>query len=616
MADNESNATKVVDTQIENIGVGSWQTGLAQAVNETYSYANSSLFCAVIAGYYRDYAYRYIRPACQWLDGYVPSIHWGGSGIISTRIASSLINGISSTIVGEKLVYRIKGNKDEKALDTLRFVSDWGEKNEIIRAIKNGIAYAEAIGTSLIKANTRSTNEEEKKVWWEAVRFDNCFYLANASSEVKEATFLLRTYTDTRAEKNVCQYFLVEKRYWHYFKPEIAKNPDGTYRVVHKKGDREPVVEYKVHRANAQSLNNLMAGTTTRSSVGWSEIPMEIRKLIREDYNLIRIDEPQKLPFANLGVEVMLNEGGDISVPTGSNFGRGLIIPAISDLLVYEVAQSYAIRDMYNGKGTVYVPKAMSLGGLGGMIPDIQLTQQATQGIQDGAIRQDGSSINVKPNPATFIPNINPLEGIENKYETVPGVNPEDQSIVVNQFDLRPDQWQLIQDNALKRIALKWGMSPKILASFLAQGPTQMTATQIDSEDDISVAWVNKNRTYFKPAINRLLETTLNFYGKEHNVDIDFASPSLINKDRLLDRTMKKLDAGLIDIEEAIRETNPDLDEETIQARIVAAKKRQEEMMLAQFTEMNQEGGFGNNTEDVGGANLSGSTLPIQGLGA
>lgn len=616
MADDNQNVKGIVDSQVLNLGVSDWQTSLANAVNETYSYANSSLFCCVVAGYYRDYAYRYIRPACQWLDGYVPSLHWSGSGMISTRIASALINGLGRTITGEKLLYKIKGdNKDPKAIETLRFASEWGEKMDIKRPIKNGICYSLGLGTALLKANIR----ENSDVWVEAVRFDNCFYLADASNEVKDAKFLLRSYTDTRDESGNTQFYLAEHRFWKYYKPEIARLPDGTYKTIHKKGDREPMVEYKVYRANAQSLNNLMASSRGQSSVGWTEIPQEVRKIIKADYSILRIDEAKPLGFRNLGVEVLLNDNGDISIPTGSNFGRGLIVPVIDDLIHYEVAESYAIRDMYNGKGTVYVPKNLSLGQYSGMPINFDNSIKDESAIikptapGEGEIKFDGGNVGGSKNPQAYFPTFNdPLSGVNNKYEQVEGVDPANQQILVNQFNLRAQEWQLIQENALKRIAVKWGMSPKILSSFLAQGTVQMTATQIDSEDDISIAFINQARANFKPAINRLLETILNFYGHTHDVDIDFASPSIVNKDRILDRTIKKLQAGLIDIEEAIREINPDLDEETIQAKVKAAQIQQQMMMLAQQTEMNAEGGFDNNYDDLGGENLKGTTSPLQ----
>ena len=617
MADNDKaqeNAHGIVDSQVLNIGVNAWQNSLAAAINQTYSYANSALFCAVVAGYYTDYAYRYIRPACEWLDGYVPSLHYSGSGMISTRIASSLVNGIARTIVGEKLILRIKGdNKNEKAIETLRFASKWAESVDIKRPIKNGIAFSLGLGTSLLKANRRDNGD----CWLEPVRFDNCTYLANASNEVYDATFFLRSYTDTRSkqQENTTQYFLAEHRFWKYYKPEIRKNEDGTYTPIHKKGDREAMVEYKVYRANTQSLNNQMPGTQGRSSIGWSEIPLEIRKVIKSDYNLIRIDEPQKLGFRDLGVVALINDNGDISIPTGANFGRGLIIPIIDDLVMYECAESYAIRDMYLGKGTVYVPKAMSLGQYGGAPIGLNQAQDPiTPGANDGAIKFDGSQIGRgDPNAAAWLPAFDdPVSGVNNKYETIPGQDPEKQSIVVNQFNLRAQEWQVIQENCLKRIAVKWGMSPKILSSFLAQGTVQMTATQIDSEDDISIAFINQTRSNFKGAINRLVETILNYYGYTDDIEVDFASPSIVNKDRILDRVTKKLEAGLIDLEEAIREINPDLDEETIQSKIKKAQQQQAMMMLAQQAEMNAEGEFKNSYDDLGGENLKGSTSPLQ----
>ena len=362
-----------------------------------------------------------------------------------------------------------------------------------------------------------------------------------------------------------------------------------------------------------------MAGSYGRSSVGWSEIPSEIRNLIKEDYGVIRINEPKPLGFANLGVEALLNDNGDISIPTGSNFGRGLIIPAQDDFIMYEVAESYAIRDMYLGKGTVYVPKNLSLGGLGaGAAINLNTSVPPESQIQPtpaapGETKFDGGNVGGNKNPQAFIPTFdNPLQGVNNKYETIPGVDPAEQQVVVNQFNLRAQEWQMIQENCLKRIAVKWGMSPKILSSFLAQGTVQMTATQIDSEDDISIAFINQTRSNFKAAINRLLETTLNYYGRPHDVDIVFASPSIVNKDRILDRVLKKLDAGLVDIEDAIREINPDEDEETIQAKVEKAKEQQALAALAAQQEMDEFGGFGNNYDDNGGANLKGSTSPIQ----
>lgn len=553
-------AEEVIDSLIErnvgDIGINEWQRGLANAINDTFSYKNNSTFFACMPAYYKDYAWKYIRVACQWLDGYVWSLHSGTSGIISTRIATKLITGLTKQIVGEKLVFKLASKKTNEAMDTLKFVSEWAKRTNLIKAVYAGIGFSLGVGTSLLKMNIKNMQE----IWWEAVRLDNCFYLSSFSNEIEDATFLIRGYTDTRQGKNNQQFFLVEHRYYETYDGSIKQNPDGSYSKVHKKGDRVAMVEYKVLRVNGTINNNTMAQSANSPSVNWEEIPTDIRRMIKRDFSAYRIGEPMELGLTDLGVVALLNGEIDLAVPTATNFGESMLIGVQDDLITYEVAASYLIRDMYLGKGTVYVPKSLSLSDY-----------------QNGVMPTD-----------------NILGGIgEGKYETIKGVSPEEQSIVVQQFNLRAQEWQLIKDNAVRGVAVKWGMSPKILSSYLAQGTAQMTATQVDSEDDLSIAFIYHTRSYFKNDLNKLLEATLNFYGKPANVELDFASPSLVNKDRLLNRVTGQLEAGLIDIEEAIRTTNPDLDEEALQDKIDRANQRQQEMMMSQLNEMNSMGGFG-----------------------
>ena len=560
---------------ITNAGVPTWQTGISQAINETYNFANSSLWLGLLPAYYRDYAWRYLRPAIQWLDGYVPSLHQNGfSGIVSTRIGSKLISGYTKQVVGERLVF--KPTDKTYSTDTknaLNKISDWYEKNNVIKSIYAGVGFALGLGTSLLKINKASSGE----LWTEAVRLDNCFYFADFRNEVKEATFLIRSYVDTRKDKTNQQFYLVEHRYWKYYdKPDILKKLDGSYEVIHAKGDKVAMVKYQVHRVKGTTMNNVMPDNLESASLNWSEIPESVRKGIKENYSVLRINEEQELGLMNLGVFPLLNGEIDLSIPTGTNFGESLLVGVQDDMIAYELACSYMIRDMYLGKGTVYVPKSLSLGDVLGV---------------------DGAS-----NPSDSV-----LNGVgESKIEMVKGLDPDKQTIVVQQFEIRVDQWQVAKENALKSIAVKWGMSPKILASFLANGAAQMTATQIDSEDDLSIAAINHTRSYFENAINDMIETVLNYYGLKANIKVGFSSPSLLNKDRLLERINKDLEMGLIVIEEAIREYYLDADEETLQTKIQKAKALQEQMQMAQLTEMNPDGTFGN---EPSGDELDGTTI-------
>lgn len=562
---------KEVEIAIANGDIPTWQTGLSAYVNQTYSYSQQPLFYALAPTYLRDYLVRYIRPCIQWLDGYVPSLHQAGaSGIISTRIAHRLITGLTKQIVGEKLIFKPASKNYEESKETLSFVNQWYKDNNIQKAVYSAIGFSLGIGTSMLKLNRNSKDE----VWWEGVRFDNCFYLGSFTNEVREATFCIRGYGDTREGKSNQQFFLVEHRYYKELKPKIKLNKiTGQTEVIHKKGDKIAMVRYEVHRCLGTSQNNLMPSQIGEKGINWQEIPQEIRDFIKRDYGTLRINEEQPLGFTDLGCYPLLNGYIDLSVPTGSNYGESLLIGILDDLMTYELASSYLIRDMYLGKGTVYVPKGLNL-------TDVA----APNGLNAGGV----------------------LNGIgESKIEYIKGVSPEEQKITSEQFAIRVNEFQQVKENALKNIAVKWGMTPKILASFLTQGQAAATATQIDSEDDAALAFIYHTRAYFVDTLNKALETTLNYYGIPTNVSIEFASPSLLNKDRILDRTLKELESGLIDLDDAVRTMNPDDDEEVIQEKIEKARAKQQEQMLMAQTEMQPDGSFLGESE----GDLDGSTI-------
>lgn len=584
----EEKESSVVDAVIGNAGVPTFQNGLAQVVNDTFSFANSSLFVAAIAGYYQDYAYRYIRPAVQWLDGYVPSLHTAGTGIMSTHIAGALITGLTRQIVGEKLIFRITSEKNDEALETLKFTSEWAKKANIKKAVKAAIGYSLGVGTSLLKINKKMNGD----LWWEGCRFDTCVYLSSFTGEIKEAEFLIRSYVDTRGKKGNTHYYLCEKRYYKESKGLIGPAPK--YEIIEKKGDLIPVVEYVVHSANSQSLMNLTNRNMMRKTLNWTEIPEEIRKLIRQDYSVLRIGEPQRLGLTNLGVVALLNGDGDISCPTGTNFGQSMIIPIQDDLITYELASSYLLRDMYNGKGTVYLPKNLSLGDYAGYQPPSVPSAPSEIPGNNNVANTPVAPPFIPPSPYSAMPS--------GPVELLKGVNPDEQKAIVQQFETRAQEWQVIKENCLKNIATKWGMSPKILNSFLAVGQVQQTATQIDSEDDISIAFINLTRSYFIDKIDELLETTLNYYGKEANISVDFASPSLINKDRIINRAAQLRDMGINDTEDTVRMIYPDYDEEEVRNQVKKAQAQEMKMMMAQMGAPSED--------DLGGGNgdLDGTT--------
>ena len=561
--ENEENKVLQQDTSsVEGFsGEKKFRIGLASAINNTYSYANSSLFYGLMPPYYRDYAWRYVRIALQWLDGYVLQLHGYDSGIVSTRIASELISGLTRQIVGEKLLFR---KADENATDeSVGFISKWSKENNITRAIYSAVGWALATGTSLMKINKTSSGE----LWIESIRFDRCYYRANHRNQVEDATFMIKSYVDTTTDEKKAnsQFFLVEKRYYSIRdKADVVKKLDGTFEVIHPKGERVPMVEYQVYRTTGTTyINTMPTAISGGNRCKWEEIPLKVRDMIKRDYGIIRFDEPQMLGFTNLGVEILMYGNIDLTIPTGTLFGKSLLVGIQTYLITYEVACSYLLRDMYLGKGTVYVPKNMSQ------------SDYLANGVGNSGVLNDLG---------------------ENKIELIKGLDPQDQKMIVDQFELRVEDWSKAKANALRDIATCWGMSPKILASYLGNGRGNTTATEIDSEDDLSLSFIYTARSNFKDNINRLIETVMNYYGRPCNVLLDFSSPSVLNKDRLIDRVIKKLESGLTDVEDAVREIYPDLDEKQLQAKVkivVEQRERIRQDKLASYNsfETYQQGG-------------------------
>lgn len=543
------------DITIESIGVPSWLNTLQRAVNDTYYYNSNYAFVSVLPTYMVPYYWRYIKPCLNWLDGFVPSIHGNETGIVSTKIGKCLITGLAKTLVGEKLVLRMNEEKPtETDKKNFKEVNKWVVDKKVLKPIFAGVGWAMACGTSFVKINLK----DDMTVWWEGVRFDHCAVYMNSLCEVEEATFLIRAYTETQNKNNNRQFLLCEHRYYKKGQPKIDNK---TLTVVEKKGERIPMVEYLVYSVRGTVNNETAVPRFDKSmSVNWKELPQEIRDNIQRDYRVIRIGEPQQLGLINIGVEPFLNGLQDLGVPNAGNLGEGMLFEVQDDMIQYEVASAYLLRDMNNGKGTVYLPKNLNAGDLGvyGQPP----ADNAASG------------------------------GVPNQVELLNGTDPETQKALVQQFEIRVEEWQMAKDNAIRNIATKWHMSPKIINSYLANGVAQMTATQVDSEDDISIAFINLHRSYFMESINRLLETTMNFMGIATNITIGFASPSVVNKDRVIKRQIDLLNAGLTTEEDAIREIYPDLEEEQILKRIESAKIEREKIKAQQQQEMNFDGTF------------------------
>jgi hypothetical protein len=523
------------------------QTSASILVNSSYSYINNTTFYALSNKTFYDYYYRVIRRSAWWVDGYVPDFHNQNNGIFSTRLASALVKGVGNQIVGKKVLFKDSKKSNGKCID---FVSkEWQESADFQSAVRNAIKYAVALGTSAIKLN-----KSGKDLWVEPVRLDYFYFETDFKGNLVDITILVKHYANanTTATKNDSEdnFYLVERR---FFKEEKVKRSEkiGEEYKVFEEIVRTPKVVYQVHRYVGKTMNNQVYNPSLKETMRWDSIPKNVRDSIKRDYNVIEIGVEQNLPFfKHLGVELLKYDNGDMSLPQ-IPFGTPLVQDLITYLMSYDLAWSYYMRDMYFGKGMVLTPKALT---------------------QENFLGQQGT-----------------FSGLDKAlFEFYPTNDVENQKPQSVQFELRTAEWIATQDNILKKIATTIGMSAKTIAGYLEGGMQSKTATEIDAEDDSTIAFIEIKRGIFEKSLNRLMEVVTNFYGFSENLEIRFATPSIVNQDKVIERAIRLLDSGLADEEEALKMIYPDDDERQIMER--ALKMQQKRQQAEQQREVNPYG--------------------------
>ena len=536
------------ETNLGTMNFDAFQKGASVLVNNTYSYTNNTIFYAFVNATFFDYYHRVVKRAAWWLDGYVPDFHNESQGIFSTRIAQALVRGITSQITGKQISFKNGANTNKMV--GLDYISHkWASQSNFTQSVKDGISYAVGLGTSLMKLN----ESLDGNLWCRAERLDYFFFSTDFRGKLQDLTCFIRGYTDTNKDKT--QYFLVEHRYFLDTKKKQVHEINGK-KYEFEVGAVIPVVEYQVHRysGTAMSHQNMAAASSGDKGLMWESIPKNIRNKISNDYAAIMVNKPQRLPFDKHLGAVLLKYGGTNISLSQTCFGTSIIEQTLPYLMRYELYYAWSIRDAYNGKGVVAVPQTLSQSDL----------------IGNGSRALDG------------------LETPNFEYKGDPDKNKP----IVYQHELRVDQWRQGIDDTLKLIATTIGMSPKVIASYLTAGAVEKTATEIDEETDSTLAFIEEHRQDFEPALNELIQVVLNYKKIPDNVEVKFATPSLVNQDRVLERTMKKYDAGFITLREAISTLYPDADEAQLTKLVADAENRQNEIKAERARQIDGLGQF------------------------
>lgn len=527
------------------------------AINQTFTYANNSQFYALVNPIYYDYYNRVVRVNLEWFDGYVQGFHNQQNGVMSTRIATAIVNGIIGNIFQKKLIFdRVDKNGDYTAVDNL---NEWIRKDNFHQKIKLASKYSGASGTSVIKIN-----QSYKELYTQALRQDQFFYKTDFQGNITEITTFLKSYVnvfnakDQDKEQN---FFIVEKRYYStdIDIPTKVENLEGETKVYYKKPNKPvPVVEYKVLYYQGRMFQNTMASQQNRQSLKFHDLPKAFRDILLKDFTDIRFDKPCLLPFTDLGCYVLQINGQDPTIPNGM-FGQSFLTDIRSCLVEYELINAYSLRDMYNAQGRVGIPKSLSMNDVNGQ---------------------------------------NVFDTNMGNYETFSG-DPDKQKPIITQFEIRATEWSNKKDDCLKKMATILGMSPKVIASYInPRGGFGKTATEVENDEASSQTFIEDKRQNLTNCLNKVVSTILKFYGYGQKVTARFIEGENRMSPLQVKTIIFKYQQGLIDLKEATRELNPNASESEVDELVLRARERQEEMLKMPTADLDNFGKFMNDTEE------------------
>ena len=509
-----------------------------------FQWVNNNEFYSMVPPPYYTFYQNWVRLWLQWADGYVPYIHGGQYGLLSTGIGGSLISLATDKVIGSGIMFKNSRKPKDVSLNesgkpigkALDFISNsWRVNADLEVKYKRAIKYAYAGGFSLLKANISAG-----EIWVDVLRADRFWLDVTSSGQIRRSVCALNFYNPMTPQNSAGKkYGLVEERYY-------AKI--GLF-------DKEiPVVEYKIYDSTVPIQYMTMP---QGNYIPWEELPKDVRRAFKSEYGDMRLNEPQALNgFSNLGVFLVLGSDEVNNVPQ-INLGESLLAPVLTYLYEFDHYNTAFNIDIYLGRGRVLLPKYMQNSSGGGSAP------------------------------AGFD---------EFLFTKVPTANPDEQDPVPVQFDLRSQSWKEIRDHIIENIASGIKISATTIATYL-QGGAMRTAREVSSEEDQTTLFVENARKRFNKPFNDLLKLVLRFYGYIDDVEIRWSRAGMTNQTVLVDTLSKAADAGLISREKAHAQFNYDDDEEQQLADFEKVKKEKEEELKSAMPQVNDLYDIGNDSE-------------------
>lgn len=492
----------------------------AVANQKLFQWVNNQDFYSLLPSEYFPFYNNWVRNWLYWYDGYVPWVHGGAQGILSTGIGTMIVNRAADSVFGGNLMFsnarkpkiRVQKDDDKSVGAALDFITNsWTKDVDFRTKIKRAIRYAYAGGFSLLKLNNAGG-----ELWLDALRPDRFFVDMDGRGNLRKVVSITSLYEKMTPNKsgNSKRYVLCEER---------------RYEQIGIWGQEIPVVEYKIYETS-MPINHFSADD---NCVRWEDLPKDVRTAFKREYNDGRLNEPKALnSFEDLGC-YLLRGSEDVSNVPQINLGESLLANVMTYLYEYDFYNTCFNTDMYLARGRVLVPKGM------------QGPRAVAQA--NGVAAMYGSAQNA---------------GLDSfLYTKVESTNPDAQKPEPIQFALRSAEWKEARNMLLESIATGIGISVSTLASYLSDGSNR-TAREVSAEESATTLFVENARRRFEGPINTMLKTVLRFYGYIDDVEVRWSRAGMTNVTVLVDTLTKAVQGGLISPEAAHSAYNYDNDEE------------------------------------------------------
>ena len=487
----------------------------AMAANQKmWQITSNERFYSMLPGPYIMFYQNWVKQWLYWYDGYVPYVHGGSAGLLSTSIGTTIVNRCNDQVFGGNIMFAnarkpklVEKNEAGKTIgQALDFISnDWIKKVNGKTVLKKCGKDALGGGFALLKLNKRNG-----ELWLDELRADR-FYVDKVGEDIRKCVCVLSFY-EGMAERNEDRYALIEER---------------RFESVGILGEEIPVVEYKMYKSSVPI--QYFTGVQD-NCIRWEQLPKPIRAAFKEQYGSdVRLNEAKALNgFTDLGVYLMLASDGVSAVPQ-INLGESLLANITTYLYEYDFYNTCFNTDMYLARGRVLVPKQMqSPVGRGG---DPRMPSSQPRGLD---------------------------EFMYTYYETPNNEGNRPEAI---QFSLRSAEWKEARNLLIESMATGIGMSVSTLASYISDGSNR-TAREVSAEESATTLFVENMRRRFEVPINAMLRAVLRFYGFLDDVEIRWTRAGMTNQTVLVETLARAKDAGLISGKKAHHAFNFDDDEE------------------------------------------------------